>query len=79
MQCLLRLRRLSDWSPVIVVAILYNSQLHLALILATALSAGNLLADLIFKLCGYIKVSSDILIKCPQDGSTSPDALLCAH
>ncbi len=57
MQRLLRLRRVSDWSPVIVVAILYNSQLHLSLILATALSAGNLLADLIFKQCGYIKVS----------------------
>ena len=53
----MRLRRVSDWSPVIIVAILYNSQLHLSLILATALSAGNLLADLIFKQCGYIKVS----------------------
>ncbi len=55
-QRLLRLRRLTDWSPVIVVAILSSDQLHLALILATALSVGNILADLIFRLCGYIKV-----------------------
>ena len=56
MQRLLRLRRLTDWSPVIVVAVLSSDQLHLALILATALSVGNILADLIFKLCSYIKV-----------------------
>lgn len=55
-QRLLHLRRLTDWSPVIVVAVLSSDQLHLALVLATALSVGNMLADLIFKSCGYIKV-----------------------
>ena len=55
-QRLLHLRRLTDWSPVIVVAALSSSNLHLALILATALSAGNILADLMFKLGGYMKV-----------------------
>ena len=57
MQRLVRLRRLSDWSPVIVVAALSNNALHLSLILATALSVGNMTADLLFKLGGYIKVS----------------------
>ena len=56
MQRLLRLRRLSDWSPVIVVAALSSDALHLSLILATALSLGNMTADLLFKLGGYIKV-----------------------
>ncbi|CAL5228554.1 g11710 [Coccomyxa viridis] len=63
-QRLLRLRRLTDWSPVIVVAVLSSDQLHLALILATALSVGNILADLIFKLCSYIKVWPKYLDVC---------------
>ncbi|CAL5222230.1 g4563 [Coccomyxa viridis] len=52
-QRLLYLRCLTDWSPVIVVSVL--EQVHLALILATALSVANSGADLLFKSGGYIR------------------------
>ena len=47
---------MTDWSPVIVVAVLSSDMLRLSLIIATALSVGNMAVDLLFKMGGYIKV-----------------------
>ncbi len=49
---------MTDWGPVIIVAVLSSDMLHLSLIIATALSVGNMTVDLLFKTGGYIKVRS---------------------
>ncbi len=55
LQRLVRIRKLVEWGPLIVVAALSSDYLHLSLILATSLSAGGVLIDYVLRKAGAIK------------------------
>jgi hypothetical protein len=65
-----QLRKMTDWAPLIIVSALSGDYLRLALIIATAISAGNIIVDLFLKLLGRVKVSiteSSLLYwQCPE-------------
>ncbi|KAK9904856.1 hypothetical protein WJX75_003896 [Coccomyxa subellipsoidea] len=52
----LRVRKLLDWAPLIISSALGGDYLHLALILATAISALNIVLDALFRRLKVIKV-----------------------
>ncbi len=52
----LTIRKLLDWAPLIITTALGSDYLHLALILATAISAGNIVLDALFRWWKIIKV-----------------------
>lgn len=54
---LVHLRKLTDWAPLIVISALSGDYLRLALIIATAISAGNIVVDALLIALGHVKVS----------------------
>ena len=56
LQRLVRLRKLVEWAPLVIVSALEGEYLHLSLILATSLSVGGVLIDLWLRKAGAIKV-----------------------
>ncbi|EIE18802.1 hypothetical protein COCSUDRAFT_83601 [Coccomyxa subellipsoidea C-169] len=60
----LTIRKLLDWAPLIITTALGSDYLHLALILATAISAGNIVLDGLFRWWKIIKVWPKYLDVC---------------
>ncbi|CAL8464380.1 g3915 [Coccomyxa elongata] len=61
---ILHFRKMLDWAPLIITSALGGDYLHLALILATAISAGNILLDALFRWFHMIKVWPKYLDLC---------------
>lgn len=57
----LHLRKMLDWAPLIVSSALGGDYLHLALIIATAITAFNIFLDAVFRKFGVIKVIAMII------------------
>jgi hypothetical protein len=71
----LRVRKLLDWAPLIISSALGGDYLHLALILATAISALNIVLDALFRRLKVIKVT--LHEPKPRDKQPPASFLLC--